>query len=415
MQIVNSTSTVPINLNTDPILLVGPSGVLAVSTDFDAVGGSISGMTVNVAGMIVAHYGIRLQGASLSDGLNALIRIYGDGVVSGHLVGVLTGGSNCWITNMGEITGALAGVGMGGSGASQSRLINYGTIFSETNGVSRHSDGANAPNVIRNYGLIHGLDNAYTSSNAAAVDDFRNRGTLVGDVMLHGGNDLFDNRGGTLDGTLDMGTGNDTARPGMGEEVMLGGADLDVLDFGNAGGITVDLTGLRENTGRAEGDTYGSFEWLLGGLRRADDFTGRWANEILVGQGGNDTLSGMAGNDTLHGGLGKDVMAGGTGADVFLYNLRSEAGDVITDFDASDRFRIAVADFGGGLSAGTLASGQFRTRSDNQAQDANDRFILRTTDATLWYDENGNAAGGQRLLADLQAGAVVTASDIVLV
>jgi len=33
----------------------------------------------------------------------------------------------------------------------------------------------------------------------------------------------------------------------------------------------------------------------------------------------------------------------------------------------------------------------------------------------LWFDANGNAAGGLTMLADLQAGAVVSAGDIVLV
>jgi hypothetical protein len=61
----------------------------------------------------------------------------------------------------------------------------------------------------------------------------------------------------------------------------------------------------------------------------------------------------------------------------------------------NDRFRIDASEFGGGLAAGgTLAASQFRTRADNVAQDANDRFVLRTTDATLWFDSNGNAREG---------------------
>ena len=50
----------------------------------------------------------------------------------------------------------------------------------------------------------------------------------------------------------------------------------------------------------------------------------------------------------------------------------------------------------------------------NLAQDANDRFIFRTTDQTLWFDVDGTGGGGPRLIADLQAGAVVTAADILL-
>ena len=79
-----------------------------------------------------------------------------------------------------------------------------------------------------------------------------------------------------------------------------------------------------------------------------------------------------------------------------------------------DSFALQVASFGGGLVAGPLAAGQFISRADNLAQDADDRFIFRTTDQTLWFDVDGTGVGGPRLIADLQAGAVVTAADILL-
>ena len=44
--------------------------------------------------------------------------------------------------------------------------------------------------------------------------------------------------------------------------------------------------------------------------------------------------------------------------------------------------------------AGPLPISQFRSQASNVAQDADDRFIFRTTDTTLWFDVNGNAAGG---------------------
>ena len=64
---------------------------------------------------------------------------------------------------------------------------------------------------------------------------------------------------------------------------------------------------------------------------------------------------------------------------------------------------------------GTLAATKFVSGTTNLAQDADDRFIFCTTDATLWFDANGKAAGGAVMLADLQAGAVVTAVDIIIV
>ena len=61
-----------------------------------------------------------------------------------------------------------------------------------------------------------------------------------------------------------------------------------------------------------------------------------------------------------------------------------------------------------------LPAAQFQIKADNLAQDSNGHFIFRTTDQTLWFDANGNAAGGLTLLADLQAGASVTAANILI-
>jgi len=92
---------------------------------------------------------------------------------------------------------------------------------------------------------------------------------------------------------------------------------------------------------------------------------------------------------------------------------------VITDFgnilSSDDRFQITAAAFGGGLVAGALAANQFITRADNLAQDADDRFIFNTTDRTLWFDADGSGAGAAIMVADLQAGAIVTAADILLI
>jgi hypothetical protein len=57
----------------------------------------------------------------------------------------------------------------------------------------------------------------------------------------------------------------------------------------------------------------------------------------------------------------------------------------------------------------------FDRGTDNLAGDANDRFIFRTTDKTLWFDADGSGTGRAVMLADLQATAVVTAADILLV
>ena len=152
----------------------------------------------------------------------------------------------------------------------------------------------------------------------------------------------------------------------------------------------------------------------------ANTLTGNAARNGLYGGAGNDTLYGGDGNDVLDGGGGVDRLEGGAGNDAFKFASAAESGDLVTDFHNvagdNDAFQFSAAGFGGGLVAGsTLAASQFQVRGDNLAQDADDRFIFRTTDQTLWFDSNGSAAGGLTLVADLQAGAVVTSADIFLI
>ncbi|WP_218013952.1 hypothetical protein, partial [Rubellimicrobium rubrum] len=102
---------------------------------------------------------------------------------------------------------------------------------------------------------------------------------------------------------------------------------------------------------------------------------------------------------------------------VFQFASSAEFGDVITDFRSqagnSDRFEFSAASFG--MAVGTLSASRLQIRADNVAQDGDDRFIFRTTDQTLWYDNNGKDPSGLGLIADLDSGAMVTLSDFVFV
>jgi Ca2+-binding RTX toxin-like protein len=194
---------------------------------------------------------------------------------------------------------------------------------------------------------------------------------------------------------------------------------LRLVNDGLIAGRTAAITGGGNavstiiNRGEIDGDI------LLGGF--ADTYIGRrgFATGIISGGGGDDTIIGGADQETMAGGTGLDLLTGNGGNDVFLFGAVAENNARITDFSGragnNDSFEINATTFGGGLTVGTLAAGQFRTATTNRAGDANDRFIFRTTDETLWFDANGNAAGGRTLIADLQDGARVTAADILLV
>jgi Ca2+-binding RTX toxin-like protein len=102
--------------------------------------------------------------------------------------------------------------------------------------------------------------------------------------------------------------------------------------------------------------------------------------------------------------------------DRFELTALSEIGDLIQDFVAADdTVVITGAAFGGGLVAGTLGASLFQSRADNVAQDANDRFIFRTTDKSLWFDADGNGAIAAVLVVDMQQGATMTNADILIV
>ena len=119
----------------------------------------------------------------------------------------------------------------------------------------------------------------------------------------------------------------------------------------------------------------------------------------------------------MRGGTGIDILTGGAGNDTFQFTTLNDFGDNIADFssaaaDNDDRFLFSASALGGGLVAGPLAANQFQSRADNVAQDADDRFIFRTTDPTLWFDVDGTGAGVAVMVADLQAGATMTNADI---
>lgn len=161
------------------------------------------------------------------------------------------------------------------------------------------------------------------------------------------------------------------------------------------------------------------------GNAQGNRLVGNTAANALLGLGGNDVLLGGGGGDRLNGGVGADTQFGGLGNDVFVFTNRLEAGDAIQDFgDASgnnDRLELTAAAFGSGLVAGTSVSlAQFQVVATGSvisttASSGQVRFLWEQDDERLWSDINGSASGGLVLLADLQDGAVLRHTDLLLV
>jgi Ca2+-binding RTX toxin-like protein len=292
-------------------------------------------------------------------------------------------------------------------------LVNHGHILSLGRAIDSR---VLVSDTVRNHGVIEG-DIRLANSVGSQLT---NAGLIAGDVDLQGGDDFFRTLGdGFVDGTVFGGAGNDRFVVGLAEETFVGGDGNDTLDFRGGPAVQVALDQSIASTGRALGDTYTAFENLQGsGL--SDMLIGSSGNNGIRGYQGNDTISGGSGNDGLFGGRGTDRLTGGAGNDSFSYVALSEFGDVVNDFSASaagnnDRFVFTASGIGGGLAAGTLAGSRFQTRADNLAQDADDRFILRTTDKTLWFDVDGTGTQAAVMVANMQSSATMTAADILLV
>ncbi len=149
-------------------------------------------------------------------------------------------------------------------------------------------------------------------------------------------------------------------------------------------------------------------------------------NQTLTGTASADQLVGGVGNDTITGGGGADRLTGGAGKDDFRYNATTEGGDTIVDFtSASDKIAI-LNSLVGTASTGTLdAAGKlggtgavlFESVSGNVAgTNASSKLIFDSLGKDLYFDsDGGDTISGRVLLAHLENGANIAATDIKIV
>lgn len=398
--------------------LIVAQGVRVEATDLYGVGvyGDTSLQTITVDGTAVGgSYGLIMGGNQLASAGNTLV-VGSEGLVQGGSYGAGLFGSLAAVTNQGRIEGGYTGLFFIANG--NSVLDNQGTITGGDYAVTiaDYGNGASFTSTVVNHGSLIATSVAYSGSNQ--VDVFSNFGTVTGDIRLQGGDDVFDSRGALATGRVFGGAGDDLFHAGAAGEILYGEDGIDMLDFSEAEGLRVSLT-EGTGTGWALNDLYFGFENVIGSLSGADVLIGDGAANDLMGLGGDDRLKGGDGDDVLTGGRGWDRLIGGQGNDSFVFLALDERKDRIVDFGSAlgddDRIVISAEGFGGGLEAGILDGSLFRKGTSNRAMDEDDRFILRTTDKTLWFDADG--AGGERgvMIADLQNDARLTAADILIV
>ncbi|MDT1064667.1 calcium-binding protein [Paracoccus sp. CPCC 101403] len=266
----------------------------------------------------------RISGDVSIDGGEALIENFG--IITGTWHGVA--GRYLTVLNHGTISteaslsgnSGIVGVGLQASsyvGGSVLNMTNSGDVVGRDFGICVSWSARYASLNVDNSGTIKGG----IAGIAAAIegnDVVKNSGTIIGDVLLEGGNDIYISIGsGSVRGKINAGDGNDTVRGGAADEHFLGGAGNDViyLSQGNDtldGGNGFDIASFalaRSGIVARLGETFyssgdGGFSSTLlnfegfSGSAHADDLEGDDHDNMLDGYFGSDTLRGGAGNDT---------------------------------------------------------------------------------------------------------------------
>jgi Ca2+-binding RTX toxin-like protein len=208
--------------------------------------------------------------------------------------------------------------------------------------------------------------------------------------------------------------GNDILRGGGGNDVLDGGGGAvdwaDYIDKATAVSVTLNgATNAVVTVGGVAEDTIRNIENVQGGS----------ANDVLVGDALANELRGQGGNDVLTGGAGNDILLGGIGSDQFVFNTALNAAtnvDQVTDFNvAADTMVLENAIFTTIVGTGTLTAAQFVANATGTAQDADDRILYEIDTGKLFYDSNGNVAGGSTHFGTLSAGLTLTNLDFFII
>lgn len=194
--------------------------------------------------------------------------------------------------------------------------IEVGGSVTGTRGFfSESTETADTLNII-NRGLIE-AGNGYAIETQDSREVVVNTGVIHGKIYLGSGDDIFDNRNGTLDHRVEGGAGDDT--------LITDEATARLKENGGSEGYdtvksTVNYT-LSENVEKLI---------LLGAANTRG--TGTEDGNDLFGGAGNNKLFGLDGVDNLDGGRGNDQMTGGSGFDTFHFRT-GNGRDTIMDFE----------------------------------------------------------------------------------
>lgn len=240
-------------------------------------------------------------------------------------------------------------------------------------------------------------------------------------TTLPTGSSAINLSGNELANTITGNAGDNILTGGGGADALAGGAGNDTYNLDNGTDSVADTSGNDTITSTVSRSlaNYSAIENLTLLGSGATNATGNGLANILRGNSAANVLNGAGGNDVLSGGLGNDTLTGGPGNDSFVFRTALNAStnvDTITDFNvAADTIRLDDAVMPGLGSPGTLAAGRFWKSTDGVAHDPDDRIIYDTDSGNLFYDSNGDGAGGATLLARLTPNLALTNADFVVI
>ncbi len=331
-----------------------------VKNDYDIQGTILA----NANGIIAGDSGILDYYQTITVAETGVIRSY-------SATGIQVNAYASTITNHGHIQGANYAILMNDTTTGfSSTIVNTGEIVGVEYGVARYQ-AAMETLKLHNTGLISGGNGSFAGSDG--VDSVVNDGTMSGQVLLGGGDDTYDGRGGVVTGWIVGGIGKDTLLGGVGDEIFKGGSEGDIIS-GGAGNDTLDGgAGVDQMTGGTGDDAY----WVddIGdvvtekageGTDTVTSFisytltdnvenltlfgnsdlngTGNGLANMLTGNDGKNTLKGLAGNDLIDGGAGIDRLEGGAGNDTYAVD---DAGDVVVELagEGTDKVYSSASSF----------------------------------------------------------------------
>lgn len=363
-----------------------PTGVVVAASGTSAngiMGGTLDGLDITVGGTVASQH---QSGVSLGGDDNTLSVAAGGTILSGSSFAVFADGAGNVISSDGLIQSGDIGVELRGSasmtnngsvlatnrgisltGATESNVINRGSVTTDGDGIFMVSDlsrfentgsvtagglaiwlptvSAAQVNSVVNSGTLAGQQGAITGG--AGQEIVRNHGDIEGDINLLSGEDRFILTDGSVFGTVDTGDGADrlelhggsvsgTVTGGPGDDTyVLSVTDITLSEEVDGGYDTV-LSSISHTL------EDGFEELLLTGAGDIDGNGNNFRNVVIGNAGANrmtgensrDTIDGGPGNDTIDGGRGGDLVTGGTGDDW----LTGRAGSDYLDGGEDDDF-----------------------------------------------------------------------------